>query len=217
MRTDELDARLVARLLGTGPGRRARVAVDGVDCSGKTTVADRLADKLRPHRPVVRTSIDDYVLPPMTRYRRGRSNPLGCYRDTHDLRSFHTDVLDPFAAGGDGRVRLRGFYEQREKPEFHEFRASQPDALLLVDGVFLRRPELAAAWDLVVLLEVTDDEVIRRAVSRDSPQLGNPAALTSLYRTRYLPAQQLYGADAEREPDIVIDNLDPSEPVVIAW
>ena len=55
-----------------------RVAVDGVDGSGKSVFADQLADVLREQaRPVVRASVDDFHHSRIQRYRRGRSSPSG--------------------------------------------------------------------------------------------------------------------------------------------
>ena len=62
----------------SGSGRRAVVAVDGVDASGKTTLADRLAEAVAPRPPVVRASIGDFHRPRAERYRRGRDSPEGC-------------------------------------------------------------------------------------------------------------------------------------------
>jgi len=44
-----------------------RFAVDGIDCAGKTTFADRLAPLLE--RPVVRASEDDFLHPAAIRSR----------------------------------------------------------------------------------------------------------------------------------------------------
>lgn len=164
-------ADLAARL--DRPG--VRVAVDGVDCSGKTTLADALARLL----PCTRLSVDDFLRPAEERYRRGRDSPEGCYRDSHDLPALRSAVL-----AVPGR--------------------------LVVDGVFLARPELADLWDVVVRLECPDEEVLRRAALRDGEQS------LPRYRTRYLPAQALYRAEAA-PADVVLDTTAAAAPVVLRW
>jgi uridine kinase len=62
-----------------------RVAIDGVDAAGKTTLADALAPVLASlGRPVVRASIDSFHRPRAERYERGRDSPEGYYRDSFD-------------------------------------------------------------------------------------------------------------------------------------
>jgi hypothetical protein len=39
--------------------------------------------------------------------------------------------------------------------------------VLLFDGVFLMRPELRAYWDLTIYLDISADESLRRALTRD--------------------------------------------------
>lgn len=53
-----------------------RVAIDGVDAAGKTTLADELVAPLRRRgRSVVRASADDFHNPRALRYRAGRDSP----------------------------------------------------------------------------------------------------------------------------------------------
>src|SRR5687768_8892138 len=60
-----------------------RVAIDGVDGVGKTTLANELVDPLRRRgRPVIRASIDGFHNPRSVRYRLGRSSPEGYYKDS---------------------------------------------------------------------------------------------------------------------------------------
>ena len=89
------------------------------------------------------------------------------------------------------------------------------DAVLVVDGVFLQRPELAGCWDLVVHLVVSDEEVVRRARLRDA---GHPDEIERKYRVRYLPAHEIYRAEClpAESADVVIDNNDPTRPRLIS-
>lgn len=62
----------------------------------------------------------------------------------------------------------------------------------MFDGVFLLRPELRALWDLSVYLLVSEDVVLRRALTRDVGVLGGSDQVRELYESRYLPGQALY-------------------------
>jgi uridine kinase len=65
-----------------------RFAVDGIDCAGKSTLADALGSLLHGQR----LSIDDFLRPAGERYRRGDLSPEGYYRDSHDLEGFRAAV-----------------------------------------------------------------------------------------------------------------------------
>ena len=204
-------ARLAALVEATAPGRRALVAVDGVDTSGKTTLADALAAAVRPRREVVRAGVDHFHRPRADRYRQGRTSPEGCYADTFDNAALRDRLLVPFRDGGP--CVTRAYDHEQDRPVDPDPVHAGPDAVLVVDGVFLQRPELDVGWDLVVHLVVPDEEVLRRAAVRDG------ADAVPLYRQRYLPAQRLYEsacAPAERA-HVVLDNADPHRPVVLRW
>ena len=202
-------ARLAALVETTAPDRRALVAVAGVDTSGKTTLADALAAAVQ--RETVRESVDDFHRPRAERYRRGRTSPEGCYRDTFDHDALRDRLLVPFRDGAS--CVTAAFDHLRDAPVDAEPLQAGPDALLVVDGVFLQRRELDVGGDLGVHLQVPDEEVLRRAALRDGPDA------VPLYRERYLPAQRLYEAGcrpAERA-DVVLDHRDPQAPVVLRW
>ena len=204
----------LADLVATArPGDRLRVAVDGVDASGKTTLADRLAELVAARRPVARASVDSFHRPRADRYRRGRESVEGCYKDTFDLPALRDRLLLPFR---DGRPYVDAVFDHaRDQPVDAPPQSAPAGAVLLVDGVFLQRPELPP-WDLVVHLRVPDAVVLERAAVRDG---GDPAEVRRLYRARYLPAQRLYEQrcrPAERA-QVVLDNSDPAQPAVLRW
>jgi uridine kinase len=90
---------------------------------------------------------------------------------------------------------------------------------LVVDGVFLLRPELRNLWALSVYLHVTPEESLRRALQRDVALFGSEAEVERRYRTRYLPGQALYRRDAspETHADVLVDNGDVTAPIVLRW
>lgn len=211
--------RLAALVIATAPGRRARVAIDGRGCSGKTTLADRLASAVALRRPVVRASIDDFNHPRAHRYRRGLESAHGCYEDTFDFAALRSSLIDPLGADGSGLHRTRVFDVVADQPVEQPARLAAADAVLLFDGCRLLQPDLADCWDLVVLLRVPDDELLRRAVVRDAHLFGAPEQVAYRYRTRYLPAERLYEYEARPgdRADVILDNTDPAAPVALRW
>lgn len=71
---------LAQRIVATSPDRTVRVAIDGVDGSGKTTFADELGSFIAAEgRSVIRASVDGFHNPKAVRYRLGRHSPEGFF------------------------------------------------------------------------------------------------------------------------------------------
>src|SRR5262245_29785454 len=105
---DRLLARLAETIAAHHPGRRIRVAIDGVDGAGKTMLADALAPKVASRgRPVIRASVDDFHNPRSVRYARGRYSPDGFFLDSYDYPAFRRLLLDPLGPEGSGRYIAR--------------------------------------------------------------------------------------------------------------
>jgi uridine kinase len=216
---DAVLAAVVARIESLDPGHPVRVAIDGPDAAGKSTLADELAGRLAAAgRPVIRASADDFARPRADRHRRGRRSPDGYRLDGLDLAALRAALLDPLGPGGDRRYRTRSFDLDADRPVREAARPAPPNAVLLVDGVFLGRRELAGEWDLRVFVTVPPEVTLRRALDRDVPRLGTAAEVEALYRARYLPAQATY---LERDrpletADLVLDHADPDHPALRA-
>jgi uridine kinase len=126
-----------------------RVAIDGVDAAGKTTLADELAALLAARgRPVIRACIDGFGRSRADRYRRGELSAEGYWLDAFDYPALRADLLEPLGPGGTCRYRTATFDVRTNQPRAEPFLLAPPDAVLVLDGVFLLRPELNDAWDL---------------------------------------------------------------------
>jgi uridine kinase len=208
---------LAGRIAGLAPAHPTRVALDGVDAAGKTTLADELAAALAElGRPVIRASLDDFQHPRAVRYRRGPESPAGYYRDAFDLPALRAALLAPLGPGGDRRYRTATFDYRADAPVAAPEEYAPADAVLLVDGVFLQRPELAGCWEYAVFVAVPPAVALARALVRDAPRFGGAAAARARYRRRYLPAQRQYLARCrpEERADAVVGNADPAAPTL---
>jgi uridine kinase len=86
--------------------------------------------------------------------------------------------------------------------------------LLLVDGVFLQRPELHGHWDATVFVDVPFEVSVPRGSSRFPGRLdGGP--LSDANR-RYVEGQRLYLDEARpaERATWVVDNCDRNRPVL---
>lgn len=196
-------------------GQRILVAIDGVDAAGKTTLADAVADRLL--RRAVRVSVDDWHHPRELRLRRGEDSPEGYYLDAFDVDGLIEECLQPFAAGATPIRTAR--FDHRSDRVVDVQQAVSPDAALVVDGVFLLRPELRARWHVRVHLHVPEPVTLARAVVPDRDLFGSEEQVRSRYERRYLPGQALYRQAAAPldAADVLVDNSDPAHPVVVRW
>jgi uridine kinase len=195
-----------------------RVAIDGVDGAGKTTLADELVEPVRrAGRAVIRASVDGFHNPRAVRYTRGPDSPEGYFLDSFDYRALKGELLDPFGPEGDASFRTAAFDYRGDRPVESPRGVAPRDAVLLFDGVFLSRPELQASWDLTIWLEVPFELTVERAVARDSRGGGDAAVTRGKYEGRYVPGQRLY-LERCRPRDraaIVVDNSVFDRPRIV--
>ena len=212
----ELLGRLAEAIESVTTAHPVRVAVDGPPAAGKTVLADELALLLRAQgRDVIRASIEGFLLPRAQRYRRGEHSPDGCYLDSFDYGALHRVLLDPLGPGGDRRFQ-DAVYDKRTDTALSEpLTTAAADAVLLFDGVFLLRPELIDRWELRIFVSAAFERTVDRARNRDGALYGSSAEVERRWRTRYIPAQQLYFAAARPtdHADIIVHNDDPKRPV----
>ncbi|MCR3749192.1 uridine kinase [Lentzea californiensis] len=182
---------------------RGLVAVDGVDGAGKTTFCDALAEAVRSRgREVVRASVDDFHHPRAIRWQRGKTSPEGFFLDSFDYARFAGHLLTPFA---DGRPFRRASHDlETDAYVDPPFEVASPDALLLVDGIFLHRDELVAHWDFSVFLDVAFEVSVARMAGRD----GSPSDPDDPRNRRYVEGQRLYLAacDPASRASLVVDH-----------
>ena len=186
-----------------------RVAIDGVDGSGKTTLADELIEPIRrTGREVIRASVDGFHNPRAVRYTRGPDSPEGYFLDSFDYATLKRELLDPLGPEGDAKFRTAAFDYRVDRPVESPRRVAARDAVLLFDGVFLSRSELQTVWDLAIWLDVPFEITVERAVARDSRGGGDAAATRAKYEQRYVPGQRLYLEQCRPRDraDIVVDN-----------
>jgi uridine kinase len=199
-------------MLRTAPGSRAVIAVDGVDGSGKTTFAANLATMLRA-RPVLVLHADDFLNPSSERHARGRTSPEGFWLDTYNYEAMFSYALDPLRNEGDGWYRARSYDRRTDRTIEPPAQPAAPDALILVEGMFLHRDELRDRWDLSVFLDVPFSETARRMAERDG---SHPDPEHASMR-RYLFGQRIYFARARpwERASIVVDNTDFTRPRIV--
>lgn len=219
MTFDELLHDLSARIARVQRPHPVKVAIDGIDAAGKTTLADALARLMKESgREVIRASIDGFHRPRSERLARGALSPLGYYEDSFDYESLQDALLAPLSSSDPGSFRRQAFDYINDRPAVGEAVTCSSSAILLFDGVFLFRPEINARWNYRIFLDVSFEDALRRAMVRDCVRMGGEAATVEKYRRRYFPGQQIYfdRVDPRRAADVVVRYDDPDAPRIIA-
>jgi uridine kinase len=192
------------------PDRPVLVAVDGADGAGKTRFAAGLARVA--DRGVVVATLDDFHHPRAWRHAEGRTGETVWAR-SFDTAAVRRELVDPWLAGAGTPYRRRWHDLATDAPIEDPATPVPERGVLVVEGVFAQRAELADAWDLVVYVDAPDGVRMSRMAVRD----GVPDDAEHPAQRRYLDAQQIY-RDACRpvdSADIVVDNSDPARPRIV--
>ena len=125
---------------------RGRVVV-AVDGAGSSAFADDLALALElPDRPAFRASADDFRRP--TGERGPDDEALGL-----DLSLFRRVLIEPFRMAGSAGFVLDAYDAERDVATESRWTTAGQDAILIVDGRSLHRPELAGLWNYSLWLD----------------------------------------------------------------
>jgi uridine kinase len=184
---------LARRITAMQLGHPTRVAVDGVTASGKSTLAQEITDAVSElGRPVIHVSMDGFHHPRARRHRQGRESASGYYEDAYDFAALARCLLEPLGRAGDRRYRTSVIDLETDTATAEPVRMAPEDAVLVVDGTFLQRPEILDLWDERIWVDTPLKVARRRGVDRDGALLGGAEAAECLFVKRYHAAAQLY-------------------------
>ncbi len=218
MKRSQLIDYLASRIIKNQRPHPIRVAIDGPDVAGKSTLAQELTAPLQARGlPVIRASIDGFHNPARIRHKRGFTSAEGYYHDSFNCQALIESLLAPLGPSGSRRY-LPAIFDYRTDSELRILiRVAQENNVLLFDGVFLLRSELMQYWDMTIFVEANFETILTRAEQRDGGLFGSVEEVRKRYEQRYIPGQELYYAECrpKERAEIVIDNNDPSNPVVI--
>lgn len=214
---EELLVALSARILALPDDRPRAVALTGMGCTGKTTLAAELVTVVSgAGRPVVSLAYDDFHHPSERRHRQGRTSAAGYLDDSFDPSALRRLVLHPLAAGA-AAVVPASYDLPADHPLAPEPVPVPADGIVLVEGSFLLVPELADSWDLAVMVVADPARVLERGLVRDA-DLGTPEQVRELYLRRYLASEAMHQErdDPWSHADVVVELTDPTTPRLLS-
>jgi hypothetical protein len=195
-------ARLVADAATVRPG--LRVGVEGPVAGDAHTLADAVALALGERAvPTARICADDFLRARSLRLEFGLDDPDAFGEGWYDLPALRREVLDPMAPDGDHRAWLPRLRDpDSDRPYREPARDAAASTVVVLDGRFLARWEIADALDVRVLLDVSPPARARRV----------PVA----EQARVLPAWERYLAwyDPAAGAALVVRHDRPSHPAI---
>ncbi len=218
MRSGMLE-RLAGAVLGVRVAHPTRVAIDGRSAAGKSMLADELADAVRERgREVLRASIDDFHRQDHKyRSQRREWTPRSYYDEGYDYEAFCDVLLRPLGPGGDRRCRTGIFDSYHNAWLSEEWHQVARDAIVLVDGCFLSRPEIVEHWDYRIWLDIDWETMLERAQQRDVAWVGSKQEVLDRYERRVIPTHQLYELECRpmESAAALVDNRRIEEPRIL--
>jgi len=204
-------ARVLTVLSEADYGRPVRVAIDGIVASGKSTIASEICEAVAlTGRPAIHLTMDAFHHPRERRHRRGQMSARGYYDDAYDFLGFAREVLIPLGPDGNRRYRPSLLDLDTNQRVIGPSIEAARDAVVIVDGNFLQRPELRSQWDLTVFVDTSFDIARARGARRNAIAFGGEMEAGRAIDLRYHAAGHIYVDVVQpREiADIVINNDD---------
>jgi uridine kinase len=215
MLRQELVSKVADNILDLQLYHPIRVAISGITASGKTTLANELAEELRRRKKeVVRTSIDNFHHPRAIRYRQGKDSAIGYYEDAHDYQAFKEKLLIPLGENGNRQFQTISFDLEKDEYVKPKQQLAKVDTIFIVDGTFLLKKELIHLFDYKIFV-LTDFELARkRGAKRETMAFGSYESAEAMFLNRYHAASSLYLKEHEpqQNADIVVNNNDVGSP-----
>lgn len=169
---------------------RVLIAIDGSCCSGKTTAAARLGERLGASV----FHMDDYFLQPHMRTSDRLNRPGG----NVDAGRFYLDVLFPASRGETAHVRRYDCHQNMLLPSV----AVDPGRVVIVEGAYSLHPLLAPRYDLKVFCRIDPSLQLARIRAR------NGEDAVPAFQNRWIPLENAYfsALSIEQSCDIVVES-----------
>ncbi len=170
------------------------IGIDGLGGSGKTTYAKSMEQTLSNKGIQVKLlHIDDFIHRNEIRYDDSRADWECYYYLQWRYDYLIEEILAPVQEGNSIDKQIELYDKQADQYRLKNIKMA-PNSILIIEGVFLQRTELAPYFDYVAFIDVPKEERLQRVLKRDT-YIGNDIAIIEKYENRYFPAEDKYIED----------------------
>jgi uridine kinase len=195
------------------PRARAILPIDGLDGSGKSQLAARMAAACAAAGVGVTTlSVDDFRR--VVDFGDGAAEAQLYYDRYYDFAAFDGSLRSFLA--GDAEAVIPRWDVATERVEGEKTLRFADAELAIVDGVFLRRAPAVASGPSILLV-VSPEEARRRIMERDRKKGRSDEEIVRRITRRYFPGQERYRQEHDPlgQAAVVIDNDDWQRPRLV--
>ncbi|HHK5551228.1 uridine kinase [Bacillus anthracis] len=209
---------IIDRILTLKLTHPIRVGVSGITASGKTTFANELAEEIKKRGlPVTRASIDDFHNSRLIRYAQGKESAKGYYEDAHDYTAFKERLLKPLGPNGNLQYETISHNLITDIPVYNTPIFAQPNMVLIVDGTFLLKKDVAYLFDYKIFVDTNFEIARKRGAKRETEAFGSYKEAEKMFLNRYHAACKMYIEEHNPKDcaDVVFRNSDLAKPELI--
>jgi uridine kinase len=202
---DDVVARIVE--VRENLGRSVSVGISGVDCAGKSTLAEAVHVRLRTRgASALLVPGDEFTRPTDERYGEADEG-LGYYSHSFDYAPVFDRILPAVRSNFAGELVVKVSDWERDDWR-NEILVLRSGLVVIVEGCFLFTGGKAREFDLSVWIELALESVVPRALRRprDLERMGGPGGVRERYARRYLPGQAIHleRDDPAKSADLVL-------------
>jgi len=199
-------AAIVDSCLKTSTERSTLIGISGIDASGKGYITAALDQELTSAGYTTAViNVDGWLNLPHVRF-DPQDLATNFYCNAIRFEEMFSQLVLPLC---DKRsVEITVDFTEEIATEYHRNRYAFNEVdVILLEGIFLFKRELALHFDLRIWIDCPFDIALTRAVARSQEGL-SPAETIGAYETIYFPAQRIHfdRDDPRSAADIVIDN-----------
>ncbi len=167
------------------------IGIDGSTGAGKSTFVENINKNLIAMNFKVQVlHIDDFIHKRNIRYDDLKEQWYCFYYLQWRYDYLRNQVLEPIKNGQEINKLIEIYDKERDEYNLEELIVNKGTVVLL-EGVFLQKKEIASFLDYIIFLDVPREERLKRVVGRDT-YIGAKEEIENKYRTRYFPAEDKY-------------------------
>ncbi|HEY4578347.1 MAG TPA: uridine kinase, partial [Savagea sp.] len=158
--------------------------------AGKTTFVQEFQQVVQlQQKEVLIIHLDDHIVERNKRYATGNEEWVEYYYHQWDVEQLVSVLFQPLLEGSD--TLSLPFYDKKWDAIHFQTVNVSPRAIVLIEGIFLQRPEWRAFFDRVFYLDCPREIRRQRVLSRDD-YIGDQQAILDKYERRYWIAEDYY-------------------------